>query len=159
MSYPIRVRAGAVIIENSQILLVEFNDENGLHYNLPSGGVERSETVVDAAIREVKEEAGIDVSVGSLAFAYEYAPHRNENKYGEVHSVSFFFECKRIKGSAPKMSETPDLHQIGVKWIAIEELSNIILYPNIKKQILQFTRESKTLEWLEEERLDSTIST
>lgn len=39
MTYHIRVRAGAVIIENNSILLIEFQDERGLHYNLPAGGV------------------------------------------------------------------------------------------------------------------------
>ena len=42
MTYPIRVRASALIIQNDAILLVEFDDENGLHYNLPGGGVERA---------------------------------------------------------------------------------------------------------------------
>lgn len=57
MTFHIRVRAGAIIIENESILLIEFGDENGLHYNLPGGGVEPGETVKTAAAREVMEEA------------------------------------------------------------------------------------------------------
>lgn len=52
MTYHIRVRAGAVIIENDSILLIEFNDKNGLHYNFPAGGVEPNETVIEAVKRE-----------------------------------------------------------------------------------------------------------
>jgi len=62
----IRVRACALIIENDSILLVEFKDENGLHYNLPAGGVELNESVVEAVRREAMEEASVDVEVGPL---------------------------------------------------------------------------------------------
>lgn len=75
MNNPIRVRAGAIIIENKAILLVEFNDENGLHYNVPGGGVETEETVIEAVRREVREEVQAEIEVGPLAFVYEYSPH------------------------------------------------------------------------------------
>ena len=86
MSFHIWVRAGALIMQDASILLIEFNDENGLHYNLPAGGTEPGETVKEAVKREAKEEASIDVEVGPLAFVYEYAPHLNGNKYGDKHS-------------------------------------------------------------------------
>ncbi len=70
MSYHIRVRAGAVIIQDDSVLLIEFNDENGLHYNLPAGGVEPNETVIEAVRREAQEESSNDVEVGPLAFVY-----------------------------------------------------------------------------------------
>lgn len=41
--------------------------------------MEPNETIIEAVQREAKEEASIDVEVGSLAFAYEYAPHLNSN--------------------------------------------------------------------------------
>ena len=44
MSYPIRVRACALLIQDDAVLLVEFKDEYGLHYNLPAGGVEPGES-------------------------------------------------------------------------------------------------------------------
>lgn len=37
MTYPVRVRACALIIENDSILLIEYEDERGIHYNLPAG--------------------------------------------------------------------------------------------------------------------------
>lgn len=36
VAYHIRVKACTLILENDSILLVEFNNENGLHYNLPA---------------------------------------------------------------------------------------------------------------------------
>lgn len=72
MTFPISVRACALIIENDWLLLVEFEDESGVHYNLPAGGVEPNQSVVEAVKREAKEEASIDVEVGPLALVFEY---------------------------------------------------------------------------------------
>ncbi|KEK24906.1 NUDIX domain-containing protein [Bacillus gaemokensis] len=154
MTYHIRVRAGAVIIENDSILLIEFNDENGLHYNLPAGGAEPGETVIDAVQREAKEEASVDVEVGSLAFAYEYAPHLNANKYGPIHSLCLMFECKIQDGSAPKMPANPDPNQTDVKWIPLSELHTIILYPNIKDHIIHYAKNKRNIDMIEEHALE-----
>ncbi|MDQ0229917.1 ADP-ribose pyrophosphatase YjhB (NUDIX family) [Metabacillus malikii] len=133
-----RVKGCAVILKDQSILLVEFHDENGLHYNLPGGGVEPGETIMEAVVREAKEEASIDIEVGELAFIYEYAPHRNNHKYGKTHSLSLMFECKIINGTTPELPQKPDLHQTDVKWIPLAKLNDVILYPNIKEQLLAY---------------------
>ncbi len=152
MSSHIRVRACALILENDSILLVEFQDENGLHYNLPGGGVEPGETVREAACREVMEEAAIEVDVGPLAFVYEYVPHLNEQKYGGTASLQLVFACKRIEGYHPRSPDIPDTNQTGVKWIGLKELENVILYPDIKEQIILY-QEQGTMQGLVEEHM------
>ena len=156
MNYHIRVRAGAFIIEEQSILLIEFNDENGLHYNLPSGGVEPNETMIEAVRREAKEEAAIDdIEVGPLAFVYEYAPVLNANKYGDTHSLSLFFECKISEGSQPRFPDQPDPNQTGVKWIKLADLHTIILYPNIKEHIINYIGNQRNIEIIEEHSFDN----
>lgn len=154
MSFHIRVRAGALIIKNKSVLLIEFNDENGLHYNLPAGGVEPRETVIEAVHREVKEEASVEVEVGPLAFVYEYAPHLNSNKYGETHSLVLMFECKLKNHSKPKMPKKPDPNQTDVKWVPLSELNDIILYPNIQNHIIEYVKNRKSLDIIEEHLLE-----
>lgn len=153
MSYHIRVRAGAVIIEDSSILLIEFNNENGLHYNLPAGGVEPNETIIEAVRRETKEEASVDVEVGPLAFFYEYAPYLNSNKYGETHSLELMFECKITNGSIPRFPDNPDPDQTDVKWIKLSELHNVILYPNIGEHIINYIENKRNIDIIEEHLL------
>ncbi|RFB14934.1 NUDIX domain-containing protein [Bacillus sp. HNG] len=153
MTYHIRVRAGAVIIENNSILLVEFNDEKGLHYNLPSGGVEPNETVIEAVQREAMEEASVEVEVGSLAFVYEYAPHKSSNIYGETHSISLLFECEIKNGSSPRFPSNPDPNQTGVKWIPLAELNQIVLFPNIKEHLVDYVSNRKSINLVEEHLL------
>lgn len=153
MSYHIRVRAGGIIIKDNAILLVEFNDEKGLHYNFPAGGTEPDESVIEAVQREVKEEAGVDVKVGPLAFVYEYTPHLNDHYFGPVHSLSMLFECEIIGDQQPRMPDKPDPNQTDVKWIPLTQLNNIVLYPNMKKQILEYVWNRNNIELLEEQTL------
>ncbi|WP_137790204.1 NUDIX domain-containing protein [Bacillus sp. E(2018)] len=154
MSYPIRVRAGALIIENDAILLIEFHDENGLHYNLPAGGVEANESVKEAAKREAREDAAIEVNVGPLAFTYEYAPHLIDNRYGTTHSLGLIFECTRIGESEPKLPDKPDANQTGVKWIPIEKLEQIILYPKVQRHIQAYVNHKAYNSFIEEHTLE-----
>ncbi|MBH0170157.1 NUDIX domain-containing protein [Fictibacillus sp. 18YEL24] len=155
MSYPIRVRAGALIIENDAILLIEFDDENGLHYNLPAGGVEPNESVKEAAKREAREEAAIEVNVGPLAFTYEYAPHLTDNRYGTTHSLGLMFECTRIGDSEPKLPDKADLNQTGVKWIPLKDLEQITLYPKVQRHIKAFIDQKRYNAFIEEHTLEN----
>lgn len=58
-----RIRAGIVLIKESKVALME-RYRGGLHYFIfPGGGVDESESVERAAIRESLEELGIEVSI------------------------------------------------------------------------------------------------
>ncbi|MDQ0185242.1 NUDIX domain-containing protein [Cytobacillus sp. FSL R5-0569] len=153
MTYPVRVRACALIIENDSILLIEYEDERGIHYNLPAGGVEPNESVIEAVKREAKEEASIDVKVGPLAFIYEYAPHLNANKYGDIHSLQLIFECTLTDESIPKQPKYPDPNQTDVKWIELSELNNILLFPHLGEHILTYHQQKRNIGLIEEQTL------
>lgn len=60
--YNTRVSANAVIVRNDSILVVEFDDASGLHYDLPGGGIKGNESICDGLRREVKEETCADVA-------------------------------------------------------------------------------------------------
>ncbi len=49
-----------------KVLMVKNKGENRSYYTLPGGAVEHGETLEEAAIREMKEEAGLDVKVHGL---------------------------------------------------------------------------------------------
>lgn len=68
----IRLRACALIIKDGAILLVEYENDNDdrVHFNLPAGGLELGETFVEAVKREAKEEASVDVEVGSVGYRF-----------------------------------------------------------------------------------------
>ena len=144
-----RVSAKAIIVKDDAIVLIEYNDATGLHYNFPGGTVEEGESLETALHRELLEEIEAQVRVEHLAFVYEYIPELCNNRYGDKPGLSFLFQCQLLENQVPKMPGNPDPHQTGVKWIPLKELGNIVLLPNLGQRVrdqkdpgtLSYTRE------------------
>src|SRR4030095_2873809 len=71
------------IIDNGKILLTKREDFEV--WCLPGGGVEEGETLAEGAIREAKEETGLDVELTSLGGVYS----RLGGGLSDVHAVLF----------------------------------------------------------------------
>ena len=74
--------------ENQILLLRRFNTgfRDG-EYTVPAGHIDGGETVLAAAVREAKEEAGVDIAVSDLIFST--VMHRIEDE----ERVDFFFQA------------------------------------------------------------------
>jgi 8-oxo-dGTP diphosphatase len=133
----IRVGVNAAIMRDDAILLVEFDDEqSGLHYNLPCGGVHPGETLHEALRREVRAETCAEVEVGPLALVWEYVPARYAGLYGPTQKLGLIFACTLREGSGPRLPEQPDPHQTGVRWVALDDLPHIPLLPHISERLI-----------------------
>jgi ADP-ribose pyrophosphatase YjhB (NUDIX family) len=154
--YHIRVRPTALILRDEHVLLVEYSDEAGLHYNLPGGGAEPGETLEEGVKREVFEETQAQINVGSIAFVYECAPHKQSGEYDTTkHSLNIIFECTLKEESHPRLPDRPDETQSGVRWIHLSELDNIILYPRIQSYIKNYLVNRRTVELINDYMLES----
>lgn len=58
-----RIRAGAVLIENDKVALIERYRDGKHYFVFPGGGADEGETPEQAAIREMEEETGLRVTV------------------------------------------------------------------------------------------------
>ena len=68
-----KVSACTILIQDGKLALLKRAIEPGLgKWVFPGGFVDRGETLEQAAIREAKEEAGVDVSLKGLIGAYSY---------------------------------------------------------------------------------------
>ncbi|MCC3375008.1 NUDIX domain-containing protein [Cohnella sp. REN36] len=145
-----RVRACALILRDGAVLLAEFEDEFGLHYNLPAGGVEPGETVREAVCREAWEEAGVRVEVGPLAMVLDNEPVRSG--IGRVAELSLVFACTAEEDGQPTPA-SPDPQQTGARWVPLAQLDDIVLYPNIGSEIRAYARTGRCLEHVLEHHL------
>ena len=68
-----RPRACAAILSNGKILMVCHQTSTHTYWTLPGGGWQEGETLEETAVREVKEESGLNVRVVKLLFEEDYA--------------------------------------------------------------------------------------
>lgn len=114
---------------NETLLIRRFNTgyEDG-KYSLPAGHVDKGESVIEALIRESKEEIGINVTEENITFSHVI--HRNGGVDGDER-MDFFFVCKNWKGE-PKNKEPDKCDKL--KWAPINDLP-INTIPYIKDGI------------------------
>ena len=73
-----RQRATALVVKDGQYLLVK--EKGGRRYSLPGGGIERDESALVAACREVSEEVGMLAYSAERLFDYTSAESVNHHK-------------------------------------------------------------------------------
>ncbi|HEM6338766.1 TPA: NUDIX domain-containing protein [Streptococcus suis] len=115
------VRASALIIKDGKIFLTK--DNKGRYYAI-GGAIAVNETVQDAAVREVKEELGIDSRVNQLAFVVE-----NQFTHEDIdfHNIEFHFIVEPI-GEMPEEMIEEKLKQT-CEWIEIDKVVNLDVVP------------------------------
>ena len=127
----VRNSAKAVIIRDGKLLVIIKRDQDGPYAVLPGGGQEWGETLPDALARECQEEIGAEVKVRKLLFIREYRSDRHEfaETSPDVHQVEFYFKCKVSKHYEPTQGHLPDNGQVEVRWVPLDKLDDIHLYP------------------------------
>ena len=109
----VRPSALAVIFDRRGRVLLQQRSDGG-QWGLPGGSVEIGESVTDAAIREVREETGLTVSVRRLVGVYS-EPALQVVRYpdGNVwHYVNVCFECVVRGGTLTTCDETLSLRYV-----------------------------------------------
>jgi 8-oxo-dGTP diphosphatase len=107
-----------VIIQNNSVVLVmRKNPPYKGSWALPGGFVEYGETVEIAAIRETKEETGLDIELDGMVGVYS-DPHRDPRG----HIISICFLGHKIGGELVADTDAAD-----VQCMRIDEISKIEL--------------------------------
>lgn len=87
----LRVTVAAIVENDGHYLLVEETSSSGVVYNQPAGHVEPGESIVDAVIREMREETAWGFRPTALTGVYRWVNPGNEITYlrfcftGEIH--------------------------------------------------------------------------
>src|SRR6478735_2358341 len=121
-----------VVDELGRIALVHRRD-NGL-WALPGGGMELGESIEDCAVREVKEETGLDVEITGLVGVYTSPNHVMKYDDGEVRQqFSLCFKTNLLGGELAFDSESTD-----IAWVAQDAIAELPMHPSMKLRIDHF---------------------
>lgn len=120
----ITLGARALVIEDDRILLVRHTYINGW-YSI-GGGVEKNESTLDAAKRELREEVGIIVNDTPPLLGIYHNTREKRDDYVAVYI------CKNFNKVATSSSEIAE-----EKWFALDQLPNDIS-PATKRRIEEY---------------------
>ena len=96
-----KIDTRAAIFKDDRVLLVH---ETGGGWVLPGGWCEIGLSPAENAVKEAKEESGLDVTVKKLIAVHDRAKH---NRPKEIHpSVKMFFLCEAVGGEFTPNIET-----------------------------------------------------
>ena len=127
-----RIASYVLVRKNGKMAFVLRENTSWMndHYGLPSGKVEKNESYTVAAMREAREELGIDVAVEDLRFVH--IMHRNEG----ADWVDLFFEATKWKGEP--VNAEPHMHS-ELAWLDPKNLPERMI-PSVRFAIGQIER-------------------
>jgi 8-oxo-dGTP pyrophosphatase MutT (NUDIX family) len=103
-----------VVRRGDEFLVVHRSPENDAYWHQIAGGVEDGETFAEAAVRELREETGLEAAVRSLDSPF---------RYESVHVESFIADAPA--GWEPALDWEHDEY----RWLRREAAAELLFYP------------------------------
>lgn len=119
-----RVAAYAVIERNGTLLLTHWRRGKYHGWTLPGGGIEPGEHPTDAVIREVKEETGLDATVGKLLAVDSRIMTREDVPEGQdprLHTIRIIYRATVTDGD---LVNEVDGSSDEARWVPISEIKS-----------------------------------
>ena len=127
----------AAIFQNGKILLVK---ENSGKWSLPGGWVDVNVSVKENTIKEVKEEAGLDVTADKVIAIQDRSKH---NLPVYAYGVCKIFVLCTIIGGAFK----ENIETTGFAYFSENELPELATEKNNEEQVKMFFEAYRTKNW------------
>lgn len=120
----------AVRDEHGNLLLIQRTDSG--NWSLPGGTLELGENVRETAVRETKEETGIDCRVTGIAGIYSNPRHLVEyTSNGEVRQEFTIVLTAEPTGGSP----TPSDESSVVAWVPPDQIDNLTMTTVMRQRI------------------------
>ncbi len=117
-----------ILDQNNRVLMIRQQHQERQVWTVPGGAIELGETSEEAAIREVKEETGLDVIIGKMIWHVEQLIPGKEPRFVNLFLAS-------VVGGSLRMGRDPERGDDGqvireVRYMSRQELNKIEgLYP------------------------------
>jgi ADP-ribose pyrophosphatase YjhB (NUDIX family) len=112
------------------ILLIHKIDNN--FWALPGGGMDLGESVSEAAVREVREETGVEVELTGLVGVYSDPGHVMAYDDGEVRQEFSVCFHARPTGGSPRHDGTETK---AAKWVDPSTIRDLNIHPSMRRRI------------------------
>lgn len=132
---PIRIRVGALIWRDGEVLLVRHEKAGRSYWLVPGGGLDPGETMLAAGAREVLEETGYSVEMGRLLLLCEAI----DPKPGGRHIVNVVYAATVRGGTLTVGAGDKSLRD--AQWHPLEALETLEMYPPIGADLLACCRD------------------
>ena len=106
-----------LIYDEDRILLQNRVKKDWKGYTLPGGHVEPGESIVEAVIREMKEETGLTIRQPQLCGVKQF-PIKNDD-HGEGRYLVFLFKTNQFEGELVSSEEGK------MEWVRRDELASV----------------------------------
>jgi nucleoside triphosphatase len=127
---------GALIFNpEGKMLLVQSHKFHG-KWVVPGGHIEVGERMVDAVVREAKEETGLDVYDPQFIFHQEFI--QDESFWKNMHFIFFDFACKTDSTDVVLNDEAQ-----AYTWVTLEEALTMNVDPYTINAIKELIRQRK----------------
>jgi 8-oxo-dGTP pyrophosphatase MutT (NUDIX family) len=127
------VAASAVVTDGDGRVLLQRRRDNGL-WALPGGAMDMDESLPGAAVREVREEAGLDVEITGLVGTYTDPRHIIAYSDGEVRrQFNVCFTAQVVGGSLAVSEESTE-----VRFVPVGELDALPMHPTQRLRLRHF---------------------
>jgi 8-oxo-dGTP pyrophosphatase MutT (NUDIX family) len=121
-----RLAVRAVIVHDGKLLLVNaWPDGKSKLLCAPGGGVEPGSALPDNLVREVYEETGLHISVGTPCLVNEF--HDPDSGF---HQVEVFFRCRLVgKSDIDPAWQDPERIVSEHHWVSARDYSGLMVKP------------------------------
>jgi ADP-ribose pyrophosphatase YjhB (NUDIX family) len=126
-----RKPSASVIVFNSagDLLLLRRSDSG--RWTIPTGGLKKNETLTQCAVRECREETGLDIEITGLVGVFSDPGHVIAYADGEVRQpVNTCFTAQIIGGNLATSDEASE-----VAWVPPARLDGYDIHPAIRRRI------------------------